>query len=407
MFMASEVVDRLLTCATRNHARKAATIREWSRRAFVLALLCFGLGAPLRAQDPGPRWLDVEFPRDSPVLPESFSLGSTSARVRGASLALDIHSSLVLRNTGTKTISGLTLRVEAQDLTPSGKGSVTVPSLTLHPGEAFPVRIDMELLRPFNAPKASGPMVRVSLDCALFGDLTSYGPDRLGSRRALLVYELQARRDRAYLAKLLGDGHLSDVREELNFGLEDLGPQQFSLELLRDPRAAMTSERAMSIEAVSFASSPVQTLGGAARVFGNEVRAPQIEVKNGSRKMVRNLDMGWIVRDERGQDFVAGSTPAPIQLAPVQAENVSESATLRFSRPKGQPMLIEGLMAFVSDVEFGDGTVWIPSRRDIYLATKDPLLRRALAASPEQQRLADVYRKKGINGLTEELRRVN
>ena len=151
----------------------------------------------------------------------------------------------------------------------------------------------------------------------------------------------------------------------------------------------------------------MQTLSGAARVFGNEVRAPQIEVKNGSRKMVRSLDMGWIVRDERGRDFVAGSTPAAIQLAPVQAENVSESATLRFSRPRGQPMLIEALMAFVNDVEFGDGTVWIPTRSDIDTATKDPLLRRALAASPEQERLAGVYRKKGINGLAEELKRVN
>jgi hypothetical protein len=222
-----------------------------------------------------------------------------------------------------------------------------------------------------------------------------------------MVFELEARRDRMYLAKLLDSGRMSDIREELNFGMEDFTPQQFGLELLRDPRSALNSDHPMSINAVSFASSPVQTLGGAARVAGNEVRAPQIEVKNGSRKTVRSLDMGWIIRDERGRDFVAGSTPASVELAPVQAEKVSEPATLRFSRPKGQPMLIAALMAFVNDVEFGDGSVWIPTRRDIYLATKDPLLRRALATSPEQQRLADIYRKKGINGLVEELKRVN
>ncbi len=257
--------------------------------------------------------------------------------------------------------------------------------------------------------------MKVSLDCALFSDLTSYGPDKLGSRRSLMVYELEARRDRTYLAKLLGAGRMSDIREELNFGLDDFSPQQFGLELLRDPRPAMNAgrptdrptDRPMSINSVSFASSPVQTLGGDARVAGNEVRAPQIEVKNGSQKTVRSLDMGWIIRDERGRQFVAGSTPASIELAPVQAERVSESATLRFSRPKGQPMLIAALMAFVNDVEFGDGTMWIPTRRDIYLATTDPLLRRALATSPEQQRLADIYRKKGINGLSEELKRLN
>ena len=66
----------------------------------------------------------------------------------------------------------------------------------------FPVHIDMQLLRPFNAvrPEADSSMVRVSLDCALFTDLTAYGPDKLGSRRALMVYELEARRDRRYLA---------------------------------------------------------------------------------------------------------------------------------------------------------------------------------------------------------------
>jgi hypothetical protein len=319
-------------------------------------------------------------------------------------MALDLHSSLLLRNTGTKTISGLTLRVEAQDLTPSGRGSVTIPSLSVRPGEVFPVRIDMELLRPFNSPAAKGTMVQVALDCALFSDLTAYGPDRLGSRRMLAVYEMQARRDRAYLAKLIQSGRWAEIREELNFGLEELTPQQFGLELLHDARSA-ASERAISIHPVSFPNAPVTALNGAANVNGNEVHAPQIEVRNGSKKIVRTLDMGWIVRDEHGRDYVAGSTPSAVQLAPVQAENVRESATLRFSRPRGQPMLIEGLMAFVSDVEFGDGSVWIPSRSDIQAATDDIYLRRAIATSPEQQRLSDIYRKRGINGLVEELKR--
>ena len=187
------------------------------------------------ATDTSGRWLDVEFPRDSPVLFVSFSLGPTTARLRGSAMALDLHTSLLLRNTGNKTISGLTLRVEAQDLTPAGKGSVTIPSLNVQPGEVFPVRIDMELLRPFNVAKTDGAIVQVSLDCALFNDLSYYGPDKLDSRRALTVYELAARRDRRYLAGLLETGKLAQLREELNFGLRDLSPQQLGLELLRGP----------------------------------------------------------------------------------------------------------------------------------------------------------------------------
>lgn len=348
----------------------------------------------------------MSFPNDSPVLPVSFTMGSTTGRVRGTSLAMDLHASVKLRNTGTKTISGLTIRVSAQDITPSGQGSVTVPSLNVRPGEVFPVRVDLELLRPFNAPPPKGSMVQVTLDCALFEDLTAYGPDRLNSRHMLTVYELQARRDRQYFAKLVQGNRWADIREELNFGLEDLTPVQFGLELLHDGRHT-ASGKALPIHAVTFPSAPVTAVGGAAHVAGNEVGAPEVQVRNGSKKLVRGLDMGWIIRDEHGRDYVAGSTAAELQLAPVQAESVKESGTFRFSRPQGQPMLIEELTAYVNDVQFGDGSVWIPSRSDIKAATSDVYLRRALGASPEQQRLAEIYRKRGIEGLVEELKRFN
>ena len=382
-------------------------MRSSLKHGGLLALVVLLLAMRAPAQTNSGRYLDIEFPHDSPVLPVSFSLGPTTFRPRGASMALDLHASLLLRNTGNKPISGLTLRVEAQDLTPSGKGSVTVPSLDILPGEVFPVRIDMELLRPFNVAKAEGAIVQVSLDCALFTDLSYYGPDKLNSRRALVVYELEARRDRRYLAKLLDGGRLAQLREELNFGLQDLVPQQLGLELLRDPRTAVRREQPVSVGAVSFPSSPVQALSGAANIAGNEVRSPRIEVKNTSQKIVRSVEMGWIVRDERGRDFIAGSVPAALQLGPVQTGTMTEAATLRFSQPTGQPMVIGGLMTFVNDVEFADGKLWIPSRTDIDEATNDPVLRRALATSPEQQRLADIYRKKGIPGLSEELRKVN
>jgi hypothetical protein len=378
----------------------ASRVTQLLGAAALATLLC---GAA-RADD---QWLKVEFARDSPVLLVSFSLGPTTARPRGTSMALDLHASLALRNTGKKPISGLTLRVEAQDLTPSGKGSVTVPSLSVQPGEVFPVRIDMELLRPFAVGRSEGALVQVSLDCALFNDLTAYGPDSLGSRRALTVYELEARRDRRYLASLLANQRLAQLREELNFGLPDFSPQQLGLELLHEPRAVSRHEQPVTVGAVSFPSSPVQTVSGAARVAGNEVRGPQIDVRNNSQKIVRGIDMGWIVRDESGRDFVAGSVSARIQLGPVQTGTMTEPGTLRFSHPTGQPMVIDALMAFVNDVEFADGKLWIPTRMDIDEATSDPMLRRALGTSPEQQRLAEIYRRKGISGLAEELRRVN
>jgi len=376
--------------------------------AFAVAVGICAL--PALAADNEGRWLAVEFPHDSPVLPVSYNLlGPTNPRVQGTSLAIDVHLSLLLRNTGVKPVSGITLSVEAQSLGPSGKGSVTVPSLHIEPGEVFPVRVDMQLLRPFNAAvgQPGVAMVRVSLDCALFADLTAYGPDKLGSRRGLIVYELEARRDRRYLAELVESGKFTQVREELNFGLQDLSPPQLGLELVHQPRIGGASEHPFTVGAVAFRSAPVQPIGGNAQVSRNEVRAPRVEVKNTSQKPIRNIDMGWIVRDERGRDFVAGSVPTSLELAPVQTAKMTEPGTLRFSRPGGQPMVIDALMAFVNDVEFSDGKLWIPTRADIDEATNDPILRRSLADSPEHQRLADIYRRKGMTGLVDELQRLN
>ena len=64
-------------------------------------------------------------------------------------------------------------------------------------------------------------------------------------------------------------------------------------------------------------------------------------------------------------------------------------------------------MTFVNDVEFADGSLWIPSRDDIDAATQDAALRRELATSPEEQRLASIYRRDGTAGLKKELKRVS
>ena len=179
-------------------------------------------------------WLNVEFPRDSPVSVVSFSLGDSTASVRGISLALALHTSITLRNAGTKPIHGLTLLVQAQDLTPAGKASVTVPSLNVLPGEIFPVRLDLELLRPFNTSKNGGALVEVTLDCVLFDDLTAYGPDLVHSRRNLTVFEWEARRDRQYFRQLLANGEYARLQQELNYGLPESRPPQLVFEILND-----------------------------------------------------------------------------------------------------------------------------------------------------------------------------
>jgi len=50
------------------------------------------------------------------------------------------------------------------------------------------------------------------------------------------------------------------------------------------------------------------------------------------------------------------------------------------------------MTGFISSVEYTDGSVWIPSRADL----GTPRLQRIVAPSDEEQRLAQIYRKKGL-----------
>ena len=59
------------------------------------------------------------------------------------------------------------------------------------------------------------------------------------------------------------------------------------------------------------------------------------------------------------------------------------------------------MTAFVNNVEYADGRYWIPTRSQLM----DDRLRRVIPPSPEEQRLVQIYRKKGLKALVEELKR--
>jgi len=125
-------------------------------------------------------------------------------------------------------------------------------------------------------------------------------------------------------------------------------------------------------------------------------------VLNRSDRPVRYFEVGWIIRDSGGQDFMAGSVPASdpdLNLAPGRKSRVPQDASLRFSAAPGKPLVIAGMTGFVSQVEFTDGSVWIPSRA----ALSDPQLSRLVAPSAEEQRLTELYRRKGLAAVVAEL----
>ena len=103
-----------------------------------------------------------------------------------------------------------------------------------------------------------------------------------------------------------------------------------------------------------------------------------------------------------GQTQGAWSVPAKAMLSPGEKMQIIEPGTLRFAETTGgAPVAIDGMTGFVNQVEFADGSVWVPGRA----ALNDPSLEKVLAPSAEEQRLTNLYRKKGLNALMDELKR--
>ena len=344
----------------------------------------------------------IDLPKDSPVAVISSDPGDSSETARGGAMLLDLHAALTLRNSTQRRIRGITMLVTAQEVTPGGKGSVTLTSLDVGPGETFPVRIDLRLLRPLQA--AGGAPVQIGLDGVLFDDLSFYGPDKLSSRRSLTLCEYEARRDRKYFKSLLAQGGEERLRQEILASMTHSADRPtLDVQMVRGGRATnFDPEKEVKFAFLQQPSSPIEPMDGMARIAGNEARAPRLEVRNRSDRAIRYLEMGWILHDHNGHEFLAGSVPAELSLAPGQKTKILDNTTLKFPQKGGVQLAIESMTGFVSSVEYADGSLWIPSRADL----GNSQLQRVMAPSDEEQRLVQLYRKKGIKALVAELNKL-
>src|SRR6202158_3571462 len=311
--------------------------------------------------------VSIHLPPDSPVVLISSDYGDSSETARGGAMLLDLHAALTLRNSTQHRIRGITMLVMAQEVTPGGKGSVTVTSLDVGPNETFPLRIDLRLLRPLQS--TGGASVQIGLDGVLFDDLSFYGPDKLSSKRNLTLGEWEARRDRRYFKSLLAEGGGDRLqREILGIMTHQADRPTLDVQMVRGGRATnFEAEKQVQFAFLHLPDSPIEPTDGMALIAGNEARAPRLEVKNRSDRPIRYLEIGWILHNRGGREFLAGSVPAALNLGPGQKSQVLENTTLKFPQRGGQPLSIEGMTGFVSSVEFADGSMWIPSRADLGL----------------------------------------
>ena len=364
-----------------------------------------GMNAQETVLDPATS-VKIDLPADSPVSLISTSMGESRATARGGAMILDLHMALTLRNSGFHRVRGVVLLITAQEFAPGGKGSVARPCIDVPPSQEFTVPVDIRLVRPVQ--HAGGPLVRVQLDGVLFEDLSFFGPNRLNSQRAMTFWETEAQRDRAYFKKVLQARGEKGLRDEMLLSMAKQAERpQLDVAMSRNGRAVGSAspvgEHMAQFAFLHMPKSPVQPIEGWAEIFGNEARAPQIEVVNNSGKPVRYVEIGWLVKDKEGREYLAGSVPgsSTSMLIPAgQRSRLLPDTALKFSHT-GKPVEIAGMTGFVSQVEFADGKVWVPSREEL---NSSPLLR-VIAPSAEEQRLGDIYSKKGPAALVAELNR--
>lgn len=362
------------------------------RMTIRLGLIAALLAVALAAQSPAPSGaFRVDLPDGAPLTLVSADWGQSQVAPRGGALQVDLRSTLLLKNSSPRRIRGVAVLVLAQEVAAGGKASVTVPALDVAPGEAFPLRVDVRLMRPA---AGAGALVEVKLDGVLFEDLTFYGPNRLNSRRTMLAWELEARRDRKTLLATLERSGATAVREEMVATLGRLAAMpRLDIQVARSGRSTVQTGSAVRFAALSMPESPVQLTGAEVYALGAELRFPRLEMTNRSARAIRFVDVGWQARDREGRQFVAGSLPATVQLAGKGKATIERDQAYRVSAGGQRPVEFAEVSGFIGLVEFDDGEIWVPSK-PVSMVTG------------EQQRLAEMYRRKGIDAVLAELKRL-
>ena len=144
-----------------------------------------------------------------------------------------------------------------------------------------------------------------------------------------------------------------------------------------------------------FPGAPVEPVEGGRRSPATKRAIPRIDVRNLSSRQVRYVEIGWIVTDRQGKQYMAASVPASGPEFNLKAGSTSrvlqDTASAFLAERWRVAVSIAGMTGFVGQVEFADGKVWIPDRESLANAQ----LLGILEPSPEEQRLTDLYRKKG------------
>ncbi len=367
-----------------------------------------------QARGPAALWQEPEravrvgIAPDVPLSLVSKDLSKTSIEVLGAVMVIDLKCRLEVRNDSARFLRGVAVGVVTDEHAPGGKASVAVPSLNVPPDSTTQLDIALKLVRPF--PPNSSHAVNLDLDGALFTNLTFRGPNQLDSRRKLLVWEMEAERDRRHFKSLLASGGPGQLEKAMRASVQrqrrrprlKATLEQQLRKLLASTRPPAQGGQLIQVSRHNLRGAPLEILSGSAFVAGTRVSSPEIRVKNRSEKPVRYYELGWLVSDGNGTNYTAALMPVPrgqSRLAPGAEVSTRSDRQFVFNRAGADGFVISGMSGYLRNAEFEDGSVWIPPRSELDASP----LENAAAVSVEEERLSRLYGSRGVDALITEL----
>ena len=350
------------------------------------------------AQEPD-SGIQVDIPSEVPLHLVNTGIGGINTTSRGGAIVIDLATSIHFRNNSRVRLKGIALQVSSFGVAPGGKASVSVPSLDVDPGQEFPVRLDLRLLQP-NA-LGGKAKVLVQVDGVLFEDLNFVGPNRLSSRRQLVAWEMEARRDRQNLKAVYAKQGEEGIRRTLLSVLsrENARPK-LDVKLARSA-ATLNSPKGIDIAFLDDRESPVEAIRGKALGEGNQLRIPEVVLNNRNDKEIRWVELLLLVKDQEGKEYSAGLLPANLSLKAKSLGTLQPTVGIQLSSLQGTPINVQSLTALVQQVEYSSGEVWLaPSR-----LRESDRLRAVLPPTLEEQRLAELFRRKGFPAVLDAIQK--
>jgi hypothetical protein len=369
------------------------------------------------AQQAGPRgpWADpsnairVSVAPDVPLSVASKDASQTRVQVQGSLMIIELRCDLTLRNESSQYLRGVTFAVLTDRHAAGGKATVAMPSLNIGPEATFPAKLNLRLIRPL--PASADDVIEVDVDGVLLADLTFYGPDRFHSQRRMKVWEIEASRDRRYFKSVLASGGPQQLQSEIAASIDrQLRRPRLEARLagetlagaLREVRA--NEEQRIELSSIPLTEAPLEVVSGVSMVEGVTARSPRVTVKNVSPKAVRYFEIGWLVSDPQGRRYTAGAVPSSgAQLPPGAVASTDSQREFVFqvvsdARAAGR-LAISGMSGYISQVEFTDGSVWVPPRNSLV----NSRLLEVAPVSAEEQRLMGIYENLGLASVVQEL----